>query len=101
MNKLKVPILDNCPECKGQAYLPAGQEVSNSGETYMRYLPCPTCNGNGAKTRWVELAKFATLLHQAACQHAHISATGGWHFSNGDVYDDIHISCTDCGAHMD
>ena len=101
MDKIKIPILDKCPECKGQAYLPAGQAVSSSGESYTRYAPCPVCEGGGRKTRWVELEEFARLLKESACQHEHISATGGWHYTDGNVFDDIHISCTDCGAHMD
>lgn len=101
MFKIKVPISDKCPECQGAAYLPAGKAVSNAGEVYTRYSACPMCEGSGRKTHWVELAEFATLLQKAACQHENISAIGGWHFSNGDVYDDTHISCTDCGADMD
>lgn len=59
---IKVPISDKCPECKGQAYLLAGQAVSNAGEVYTRYAPYPVYEGSGRKTRWIELAEFATLL---------------------------------------
>lgn len=61
MFKLKAPILDKCPECKGAAYLPAGEGVSYIGEPYTRYLPCPLCNGSGKQTRWVELAEFSRI----------------------------------------
>lgn len=51
MDKLKVPILDECPECKEQAFLPSGTDVSNSAKVYSHYLPCPICEGAGRKTR--------------------------------------------------
>lgn len=101
MVMLKIPVADMCPACQGAAYLPAGEAISNAGEVYTRYAPCLTCEGSGRKTRWIGLKEFAKLLKQSACQHEHISATGGWHYSDGDVFDDIRISCTDCGADMD
>ncbi len=101
MFMLKVHVLDKCPECKGQAYLPAGEAVSNSGQTYTRYLPCPICNGSGKQGRWVELAEFATLLQQATCIHQHVSQTGGFHLEAGEVWDDIEEVCDDCGINLD
>ena len=32
-----------------------------------------------------------------ACQHLHTYHTGGFHFSAGDVWDDIEEVCIDCG----
>ena len=34
---VKVQILTQCEDCEGEAYLPAGEADSNTGETYMRY----------------------------------------------------------------
>ena len=101
MYKLKVPISDKCPECKGQAYLPAGQAVSSAGEVYTRYSACPVCEGSGRKTRWVELEIFATLLQQATCKHEHISHNGGYHYNGDAVWDDIEEVCVDCGLDLD
>jgi len=101
MVKLKIPVSDQCPECEGQAYLPAGQAISSSGEPYTKYAPCPVCEGSGRKTRWIELEEFARLLQQAACQHVHVARTGGFHFSAGDCYDDITEYCSDCGLDLD
>jgi len=98
---LKVHISDKCPECGGEAYLPAGEVVSNSGKHYTRYLPCPICNGSGRLSRWVSLAEFAILLKQASCTHEHVSQTGGYHFEAGEVWDDIEEVCDDCGLNLD
>ena len=38
---------------------------------------------------------------QAACPHQHTSFTGGWHFSGGEVWDDLTEVCDDCGANLD
>jgi hypothetical protein len=35
---------------------------------------------------------------QAQCSHNNIVTTGGYHFSAGDVWDDITDVCLDCGA---
>jgi len=39
--------------------------------------------------------------HQASCAHEHTSFLGGWHFSAGEVWDDINEVCDDCGANLD
>lgn len=44
---IKVKNLSKCLDCDGLAYLPAGETVDTQGEKYMRYLPCPKCQGSG------------------------------------------------------
>ena len=39
--------------------------------------------------------------NQAQCQHIHYSYSGGFHYSNGDVWDDIYLLCDDCGMNLD
>ena len=92
---MKVRVLDKCPHCNGQAYLPAGEGVDNKGNPYTRYLPCPHCEGTGIAGRWVELVDFALML--AKCPHKHVSRSGGFHFSAGEVWDDVRETCSDCG----
>ena len=93
---MKVRILDECPHCKGQAYLPAGQGLDYKGNSYTCHLPCPHCEGTGVAGRWVDLTEFALLLDQAKCPHEHVSRTGGFHF-DGEVWDDVQDVCDDCG----
>ena len=38
---------------------------------------------------------------QATCPHLHTSFRGGWHYSAGEVWDDINEFCDDCGANLD
>ena len=94
---MKVRVLDKCPHCNGQAYMPAGEDVDNKGNPYTRYLPCPHCEGTGMAGRWVELIDFALMLDQAKCPHKHVSSTVGFHFSAGEVCDDVKEVCDDCG----
>lgn len=37
---------------------------------------------------------------QKQCLHKHTSTHGGWHFSAGEVWDDITEICDDCGAEV-
>jgi hypothetical protein len=37
---------------------------------------------------------------QTQCSHKNIVTTGGYHFSFGDVWDDITDVCLDCGAEL-
>ena len=62
--EIKVQILTRCEACDGQAYLPAGEAISYSGERYLRYEPCSSCLGSGLQTRWVRLDEFVSLLAQ-------------------------------------
>lgn len=98
---IKVRILDKCPHCDGQAYLPVGEEVDYKGDKYPRHLPCPQCEGTGVAGKWVELPEFLLMLDQAKCAHEHVSRIGGFHFSAGEVWDNIRDVCDDCGEILD
>ena len=65
------------------------------------YLPCPQCQGSGNQAAWVSLAELVTLLKEIQCSHEHTSFQGGFHFTAGDVWDDITEVCDDCGANLD
>ena len=91
----KVQILTPCSYCEGQAYVPYGNGNNP------RYLPCPGCKGSGEAEKLVSLQEFISLLQQAQCQHQQTSFQGGFRFSAGDVWDDIHETCHDCGANLD
>jgi hypothetical protein len=95
---LKVHILASCSHCNGKAYLPMGEAEDSQGHTYTRHIPCPYCEGSGNEPKWLELADFAKLMRQTVCPHEQTSFHGNMHFSNGDVWDDIHEVCDDCGA---
>ena len=98
---IKVKILTKCEQCNGQAYLPTGEAESYSGEKYIQYQPCSKCQGSAKQTKWVTLAEFVSLLETVKCQHEHISTNGGFHFSGGDVWDDLVEICDDFGATLD
>jgi hypothetical protein len=95
---IKVHILDCCSYCEGQAFLPAGEVENYKGEKHTRYLPCLYCEGTGEEDRWISLAEFASMLEKAKCPHEHTMIRGGFHFSAGNVYDDIQEVCLDCGS---
>jgi len=99
----KVHILTQCERCNGKAYLPAGEAEDYKGEKYMRYQPCPYCEGSGNQERWITFAEFINLLRasQAQCLHAHTSYRGGFHYNGNDIWDDITEVCDDCGANLD
>jgi hypothetical protein len=86
---VKVQILTQCEQCNGQAYLPAGETESCTGEKYTRHEPCSKCQGSARQTKWVTLAEFVALLEAVTCQHQHTSTWGSFHFSAGDVWDDL------------
>ena len=98
---LKVHILTTCQHCNGQAYLPNGEGEDYKGRKYTRYVPCPMCQGEGQRPKWVGLAEFAEMLAQAQCSHEQVSCQGSMRFSEGEVWDDIQEVCSDCGAHLD
>jgi hypothetical protein len=98
---LKVHILISCSHCNGEAYLPLGEAEDCQGHKYIRHIPCPVCEGSGNEPKWIDLHDFAKLMQQAACSHDHTSFQGNMHFSAGDVCDDIHEVCDDCGANLD
>ena len=37
---------------------------------------------------------------QQKCRHIHTSFSGGFHYSDGEVWDDITEYCDDCGANL-
>jgi hypothetical protein len=97
----KVQILIACDHCQGQAYLLDCEVEDYQGRKYVGYEPCPMCEGSGKRTTWVSLSEFARLLEQEKCPHQHKAYQGGFHFSAGDVWDDITEVCIDCGANLD
>jgi DnaJ-class molecular chaperone len=97
----KVRVLSKCQRCNGEAYLPIEECEDSQGKTYIRYSPCPTCEGSGNQAQWVNLEDLAKLIFQAGCSHQNTSFQGNRHFSAGDVWDDIHEVCNDCGASLD
>ncbi len=38
---------------------------------------------------------------QHACLHKHTTMLGGFHFTAGEVWDDLQCVCLDCGADLD
>lgn len=98
--EIKVRILTKCKGCDGKAYLPVGEHIDFKGEKYTRYLPCHECEGTGVSGRWVDLPEFMLLLDQSKCPHEHVSRMGGFHLSGGEVWDDIHDVCDDCGEDL-
>lgn len=98
--ELKIRVLDKCEHCGGKAYLPIGEAVDAMGNKFIRHRPCPQCEGSGLAGRWLELPKFLELLEQAKCPHEHISTSGDFHLSGGEVWDDIQEVCSDCGKVM-
>lgn len=94
---LKVRISDKCSYCHGKAYLPAGKGVDANGNNFIRHSPCPVCEGTGESGRWINISDLLDLLVQAQCPHEHLSTQGGFHFSGGEVWDDIKEVCDDCG----
>ena len=98
---LKVHILNKCEHCQGQAYLPNGEGEDYKGRKYTRFAPCPMCEGSGNQAGWITLEEFATLLRQAQCPHEHTSYQGSYHFTAGDVWDNVTEVCNDCGANLD
>jgi len=101
MEAIKVKILSTCQDCDGQAYLPSGMGVDSRGVEYQRYLPCSTCNGSGKTGKWITLPEFQLLLKETECLHEHVSQTGGFHLSAGEVWDDVQEVCDDCGEILD
>lgn len=93
----KVKILSECESCKGEGYFPVGKNLDAQGKSYIRYQPCPKCNGSGKAQKWVDLQTFNALLKENECPHEHVASQGSFHYENGEVWDDIHEVCCDCG----
>jgi hypothetical protein len=90
---IKVHILAQCEHSKGGAPLPESEAESYICERIKRYLPHPKCQGSGNQAKCVSLAELATLLKEIQCPHEHTSLQGGFHFTAGDVWDDITEVC--------
>lgn len=99
--EVKVRILSRCKECGGQAYLAMGEAMDSSGNKFTRYRPCSCCEGSGISGQWVTLTELLLMLEQSKCSHEHVSRSGGFHFSEGVVWDDLKDSCDDCGKIME
>jgi DnaJ-class molecular chaperone len=98
---LKVQVLVSCSHCNGKAYLPMGEAIDCQGNKYTRHMACSFCEGSGNEPKWLDLHDFAKLMKQSICPHNHSSFQGNLRFSAGDVWDDIHEVCDDCGANLD
>ena len=61
----KIHVLLKCEHCQGRAYLPEGETEDYMGRKYIRYKPCPRCEGSGMAAKWVALAEFRQLLEQS------------------------------------
>ena len=99
---VKVKVITKCTFCDGKAYLPSGMGVDyGGGGEYQRYLPCHKCNGSGKTGKWITLPGFQQLLKETECPHEHVSQTGAYTFSAGEVWDDVQEVCDDCGEVLD
>ena len=49
------------------------------------------------KTRLPPFCHDCITRFQAKCPHKRIERTGGMHLWEGEVWDDIHDECLDCG----
>lgn len=101
MKEVKIRILSTCPHCNGTAYFPYREALDYQGKPYMQYLPCNVCQGSGVTGKWVTLPDFRKLLEQSLCVHEHVSQSGGFHLSGGEVWDDVEEVCDDCGQILD
>jgi hypothetical protein len=98
---IKVQVLIQCKHCNGEAYLLIGDAGYSQDYMVTRYVPCLIYAGSGDEPKWISLNDFAKLLVQAQCPHEHTSYQGNMGFSAGDVWDDNHEICNDCGASLD
>jgi hypothetical protein len=93
----KIHVLLKCEHCQGKAYLPEGEAEDYRGRKYIRYKPCPICEGSGMAAKWITLSELSQLLKKVECAHEHIASTGEGHSPAGEVWDDIQEVCSDCG----
>jgi hypothetical protein len=47
--------------------------------------------------KWVDLDEFIKLLPQGECPHEHTSTNVGFHFTAGEVWDNLTEVCDDIG----
>ena len=62
---------------------------------------CPLCQDSDCSTIWITLEQLISLLQAIQCPHTHTSFQGIYHFTEGDVWDDIVEVCDDCGARLE
>ena len=94
---VKIRVLQKCSACHGESYLPSGETEDYLGRTYVRYKPCPNCQGSGMVGKWADMTEVQQLLEQSQCPHEHISREGSYHNSPDGVWDDVQDVCNDCG----
>ena len=58
----KVQILTDCPQCDGEAYLPAEMVTCDDGSPRLNYTPCPDCGGTGRQKLWIDLTDLLEML---------------------------------------
>jgi hypothetical protein len=54
----KVHILSTCSHCEDEAFQSVGEAEDCQGHKYIRYTPCPICEGSGNEPKWVDLDDF-------------------------------------------
>jgi hypothetical protein len=47
------------------------------------------------------LCKACIERNKAQCQHIHTEMFGGFHFTAGEIWDDLTLVCLDCGTNLD
>jgi hypothetical protein len=84
----------------------AMQKACNLWHKYYGAVDDLIAAGKYAELKELEVAAIAAdnnvhlLYHQYYCNPNHISTHGGMHYENGEVWDDIHDVCDDCGRDM-
>ena len=61
------------------------------------HAKCEHCNGEAHLPK----GEAESYIKEILCSHEHTSFQGGFHFTAGDVWDDITEVCDDCGANLD
>ena len=60
--RIKIKILDTCPQCGGQAYLPLADVEDSKGELYTRYMACSNCGGSGLAEKYISLIQLVQII---------------------------------------
>lgn len=79
----KFRILSKCECCQGKAYLPQGEAEDYMGRKYVRYKPCPRCQGSGMAAKWVTLTELRQLLEQSESMKESVVRRVGQPIPNG------------------
>ena len=59
----------------------------------MECSSCPFCQDSVCSATRITLEQLIMLLQAIQCPHAHTSFQGGFHFTAGDVWDDVVEVC--------